>query len=152
MGAGDPREERVRVRAHRVSLGHLLHERARAVLPPKRMGVAPAGKGIEVSDLSQPHCRPTVPPQSWPPLQIRVVPRGVQRSSCLRHLCLQLLEGVGVRPQDWGRRHPGEGALGVAAAPGLEGCRDVSGSRYLQDSALLLKAGPGLLRPLRALG
>lgn len=53
-------------RAHTVGLGHLLHERARAVLHTARLRVAPAGKGIEVGDLTRPHCRPTLPHSPGP--------------------------------------------------------------------------------------
>lgn len=129
MAAGGPGAGRVatparpaRARAHAVGLGHLLHERARAVLHTTRLGVAPAGKGIEVGDLT----RPTVPtpcPTVLAPLQFRAAPRGVQRSSRLHHLSLQLLAEVGVRPQDWGRRPRGRRGAAGAAAPGLEGSR-----------------------------
>lgn len=139
--------------AHTIGLGHLLHEGARAVLHPARLRVAAAGTSVEMGDL--PPATVARHTQQLNPLQFWAAPRSVQRSRRLHHLPLQLLKGVGVRSQAWGRpggcRFSGGGGVEAAAESEVSGSQG-EGSRHLQNSALLLEAGPGFLRPLCALG
>lgn len=158
MAAGGPGAGRVatparpaRARAHAVGLGHLLHERARAVLHTTRLGVAPAGKGIEVGDLTRPHSPHTLP-HSPGPLTVpgRPARRPAQQPPPSPFPAAP--GGSGSEASGLGEETPGTARGG---GPQLRGWRGVGHEaprgRYLQDSALLLKAGPGLLRPLRAL-
>ena len=88
------------------------------------------------------------------PLRLRAAPRAVECSRRLHHLPLQLLERVvGVRPhtrEDLGRAGTGCRGSGEGRSGGRGGVAGGEG-RHLQDSALLLEAGPGLIHPPCAL-